>query len=269
MLLLAAKAVAAPLALSGELSLGADDNLNNARNGAPARGSATALLALNLSKNWALGSRSSLTLQPGLEAQTVAQHSALNSARYQLLTRYRLRPGRGFYTPTFSATAVLGVLHSESALRDAYEQRYGLTALLPLSTRISARLSAEAAHQQARSAVFNIATQAVGVQLDYSLASNWLAFGGWQYRQGDFASTGTPGAAVLAASKAVAADDAYGSPETSFRQEGDSHTLLLGSHYSFSPRWGLEGLVRHTALQSDAGSRYGRWQGQLSLLWRY
>ena len=254
---------------SGEYTLGHDTNLGNGRQNGDLHESGFALARVQYGRPIPLTARTALLLQVDAQAQGYLDVIGLSNLRAQVLARYLLRPGSGFYVPTLALSGSTAVQAYDSDLRDSHEYRALLYLNQPLTTRLSLRASAAGTwRRDSDDAVFDTGTTQVGLDFDWNPLAALAIYGGYQWRAGDFVSVGLPPQAVLDQASAFASDDVF-EGELAFRQDGDARIATLGFNYALSPQVSLDLQAQHADAESDFGIHYRGTLTLASLLWRY
>ncbi len=269
MLLMLTASPADALNLSGEITLGHDDNLANVRDGARLFEDGFSLVRMQIEQALPLSAYSALLLQASGQAQNFIEYQGLTNLRAQVLARYLMRPARGFHAPTLALSGSVAGVAYDSDLRDRTEYRALLYVSQPLTTRISLRASVAGKwHRNSDERIFDDSTTQTGVDLDWQVLPSLVVYGGYQWRSGDFIAVGLPPPPVLAAAEAFGPDDVF-EGQIAYRQDGDGRIANLGFNYSFSPRTSLDVQAQHADVESDFGVRYKRVITMASLLFRY
>ncbi|MDP9140912.1 MAG: hypothetical protein M3O62_08995 [Pseudomonadota bacterium] len=255
--------------LGGELSLGHDSNVANIRDSAPQFEDGFSLVRFQVDEVLALSASSALLLQAFGQAQNHVEFQGLNQLKAQLLARYLLRPGRGFYVPTLAWSASAAGLAYDSEMRDHSEYRALFYVDQPLTTQLRTRLSVAGRwNRDGEAGVFRDSATQFGVDFDWQVLRPLALYAGYQWRSGDFVASGKPSPAVLAAVPAYAPDDVF-EGLTILRQDGHGGIATFGFNYSFSPKTSFDVQVQRAGFESEFGVRYGRTISIASLLFRY
>jgi hypothetical protein len=264
---LLASAAAAADWTSGEVGLLHDGNLTQVRRGQEPIEDQALLLALGRHVAWDTGPRSAATLSGRVDTQQYRRSEGLSNARLGLGLRFDYRPSGAFFAPQYTASAQLAAWEFDSRLRDGAELNLKAGVSRWFTTRIKARVSAALNRREAESAVFDITTAALALDLDWRLAPRSTLYAGYQYRDGDFVTTGIATPEVLAAAQASAPDDALDG--WTWRVEGDAHIATLGYNLGLSRHWSLDLQGQQAWAQSERGVRYERELIGASLLFRF
>ncbi len=267
--LLAGAPAATAASFSGEITLGHDDNLANVREGARLFEDGFSLVRMQVGQALPVSAYSALLLQASGQAQNFIEYQGLTNLRAQVLARYLMRPGRGFFVPTLALSGSLAGLAYDSELRDSTEYRALLYLNQPLTTRLSLRASVAGKwHRDSDGGIFDDSTTQYGVDLDWHVLPSLVVYGGYQWRDGDFIAVGLPPPPVLAAAAAFAPDDVF-EGQIAYRQDGRGEIANLGFNYSFSPLTSLDVQAQLADVESDFGVHYERVITMASLLFRY
>lgn len=265
LMLISAAAPAAGVKLGGEAAIGYDSNVANARQGSDERAAGFAELDASLDQIWDLDASNALQLRFGVDTQAVAKYEALDSAKGSLLLRYLLRPGQAFYAPALGLGGSAAWWEFNSRLRDSAEYRASAFVREQLTTRISARLTGTLDWRRSRGEVFDLRTRALGIDVDWAIASRFAIYAGFQRRWGQFVTTRptAPDATLV-----FAPDDAFPG-EFATRLDGSANISTVGCNLAFT-RW-LSLDVQGTFVETGAstGIHYRRVQSVASLLARF
>ena len=257
---------------SGDLGVGYDDNVGNAAEDNDMRDSTVVSAGLNLDYTRALSLNTGLLLRGGLQGEGYVDEDKLSNARLLGMARLSHRPAGGFYMPTFAGWVSAGALESGSSMRSGFEFRGGLFMTEPLTTAVSARFSLTASERQSDSAAFDLSTWSAGINLDWAVTPGFTLYTGYQFQDGDVASTGTvpPKSSHIAggcgSASACDPDDALDG-QFVYRVGARTHVATLGFNVPLSGRMSVDGQVRR-ADASAGDNGYARWQGVVSLLMR-
>ncbi|HEY1077130.1 MAG TPA: hypothetical protein VGE51_10620 [Fontimonas sp.] len=255
--------------VGGEFTLGHDNNLANVREGGRLFEDGYSLVRFQAEQAWALGRHSAVLLQASGQAQNHFEVQGLTNLRGQLLLRYLLKPGRGYFVPTLALSGSAAGLAYDSELRDVSEYRALLYVTQPLSTRLSLRASLAATwHRDSDDAIFDDDTTQLGFDLEWQALPALLVYAGYQWRQGEFVAVGLPAAPVLAAARAYGPDDVF-EGLIAFRQDGEGGIASLGLNHALTPKLALDLQLQRADVESDFGVHYRRTISVASLLFRY
>jgi len=252
--------------LRGELAIGYDSNVANARQGADEREDEFALLSLGADRTWSLGADQALQARVNVESQAFREFEDLDNVLGTLSLRYLLRPGAGFFTPTFAISGSAGWWEFNSRLRDSADYRASMFVLEQLTTKISARLTGTIDWRRAaRAEVFTNRTRSLGVDLDWMLTSRFATYAGYRRRWGQFVTTRpTPPPASFVS----APDDVFDS-EFATRQDGAANIGTLGFNVALSPMFSIDVQGLYVEAGANTGVHYRRTQAIASLLGRF
>jgi hypothetical protein len=250
----------------GELALGYDSNIANARQGGDEREVGFALLSLGAQHVWSLGQHSALQGRLDAESQAFTDFDGLDSLKGTGSLRYLFRPGGGFFIPTIAVSGAAGWWEFNSRLRDGADYRASVFVLEQLTTRISARLGGAIDWRQPSAGeVFRNRTRSLGVDVDWTLTNRFALYAGYQRRWGQFVTTRpTPPAPTFL----FAPDDAFDG-EFATRQEGAANIGRLGFNLALSPMFSVDVQGLHVEAGANTGVHYRRRQAMASLLARF
>lgn len=257
----------------GDLGVGYDDNVGNARDDPDARDSGVVSGGTHVDYVRALSLHTALVLRGTLQGEAYGAEQGLSSLRLGAMTRLSHRPGGGFHTPTLAAWLSAAGLEFDSAMRDGIEYRAGLHLIQPLTTAMAARVGVAALERRADSAVFDASHWSAGLNLDWNVLSRLTLYLGYQLQDGDLVSSGavppksTHDLAGCGAADACDSDDALDGL-SAYRIEGTTHVATLGANVPLSGRLALDAQLRR-ADASAGGNAYERWQGTVGALMRF
>jgi hypothetical protein len=259
---------------SGDLGVGYDDNVGNASDDDDVRDSTVVAGGVNLDYTHGLSLNTGLLVRGALQGEAVEAEDGLSHGRLLVMARLSHRPNGGFFMPTFSAWASAGVLEFNSAMRDGFEFRGGLFLSGPLTTAISARFGVAAVERSADSYVFDLSGWSASVNLDWAVTPGFTLYTGYQFQDGDVASTGTvqpkathtPGG--CGAASACDPDDALDG-QFAYRIDASTHVGTLGINLPWSQRVALDAQLRRIDSSTPGDTRYERLQGLVSILLRF
>lgn len=259
---------------SGDLGVGYDDNVGNARDRVNIRDSTVVAGGVNLDYTRALSLNTGLLLRGALQGEAVEAEDGLSHGRLLAMARLSHRPSGGFYMPTFAVWASAAALEFNSTMRDGFEFRGGLFLSGPLTTSIAARFGVAAVERSAANYVFDLSGWSASVNLDWAVTPGVTLYTGYQFQDGEVVSTGTvpPKSTHLptrcGAASACDPDDAL-KGQSAYRVDAKTRLGTLGINVPLSPRFSLDAQVRHTDSESDGGDGYDRFQGLVSALTRF
>lgn len=261
-----ADAADAPLQ-QGEFSLGYDDNLAHARRSGQSRGAAFVVAAAHWGRPWPVDSLSTVHLQLGGQGQHYPDQPGLDQLGFRFQARYLKRLGWSAGSPALSAIGTLTALEYGSSARDGGDYRLQLAFLQPLSASLRSRWTLGWLGRRGAT-VFDARMRQYALDLDWTPAPFWTLYGGYQFRDGDFVSTGEPTPADRSRARAVAPDDVFPG-ETLLRQSGSMQVGSLGLNHALSSGLALDVQVQWAEAEADRGARYRRRVSYAGLLWRY
>jgi len=257
----------------GDVGVGYDDNVGNASENFDTRDSSVVSLGANLDYVRALSLNTALVLRGGLQGEGYEAEDGLSNGRLLAVVRLSHRPSGGFYMPTFAGWVSAAALEFDSAARDGFEFRGGLSMTEPLTTALSTRLSVAASQRQSDSDVFDLSTWSAGLNLDWALTPNFTLYTGYQFQDGDVVSSGTvlPKSSHIAGGCGVASacdpDDALDG-QFAYQLDASTHVGTVGLNVPLSQRLALDAQARRVDSSTGGGTSYERWQGMVSVLMR-
>lgn len=258
---------------SGDLGFGYDDNVGAAAYDMDIRDSAFASAGLNLDQARRLSSTTGLLLRGSLRGDAYEAAAGLSSGKLTALARLAHRPEGGFYMPTLAGWVSASLWEFDSAMRDGAEYRAGAYVSEPLTTALSARLSAQVSQRTADSAVFDLSAWSAGVNLDWSVLGALTLYAGYQFHDGDLVSSGSvypkthepePGDD----SYDYALDDALDGL-TAYRVQAQTQVGALGVNIPVSGELSLDAQVQQVESETDYGVGYSRSLATVSALVRF
>ncbi len=269
-------------AVSAELTVGQDDNLNNGPDGAEQIDSAT--YALRLAQMWTPWRQARAGLDVGLAAQwqqveAVDQLSWLGLSAQASMWKTL---GSGLFAPSLTLTTQLGWRDYRSRARDGETVRADLVLGQRLTTRVTAQLQAGWLQRNARYRYYE------GDQLTYGAALQWTplralrTFVRHDWRSGDLSVSVAEGDGRFDETGLMGyMDDAFDGFR-SYRVDSDGQITSLGA--SWLPNMALAVNLQITWISSDAArypapagaasmyvyaGDYERTQTSLSVLYRF
>lgn len=266
--LLPLHAQAARVVTTADVGIGTDDNLLSARDGSARKDDQSLQVGIAAAWSEALQPGFTLRLLARLDGKLHTSTSGLNELAIGADGQLLLRPGSGFYTPTFGVSAGLGSSQFQSSLRDAQEGRAQIFLRQALTTRLSTRSSVFALWRGSDSAVFDTHIYGADAAVDWQVRPALVLTLGYQYRDGKVVSIGTPSATALANASAVQMDDVFtGQPAFSFPAQ--THVGMVGANYALTPNLSLDAQLRYVESDSRFGTRYHRWTTITGLIARF
>lgn len=257
---------------SGDLGLGYDDNVGNAAQDEDRRDSAFVSAGLNLDQARRLGSTTGLLLRGSLRAEAYEATQALSNGKLTALARLAHRPEGGFHVPTLAGWVSASLWEFDSAMRDGTEIRVGAYVAEPLTTALSARVSAQASERRAASEVFDLSSWSAGLSLDWSVLGALTLYAGYQFHDGELVSSGSgyggyapePGDDSYAASW----DDALDG-QTAYRVQARTQVGSAGLNVPVSANLSLDAQVQQVESEASGGIGYSRSIAVVSALARF
>lgn len=288
--LLAAALVAAPLAraehpislgFSGDLGAGYDSNVFNAAPGWE-EGLAFATAGAHGNLNRRLGDATSLLGRLSLTGETYEHVEGLTNGKAALMLRVSHRPGAGFFVPVLAGWVSAAWWEFDSRIRDSVEYRGGVYLLEQLTTALRARVSLTASQRVSESEAFDLEGIAAGVDLDWLAAPSLTVYTGYQFRDGDIASTS---GLLYGYADVGEPDDAFAVPAApaklthipgggsgtpyAYRFPATTHVGTLGVNLPIGSGLSLDVQAQYADSSTDANLDYERWIGSVSLLARF
>ncbi|MGQ0585595.1 MAG: hypothetical protein ACT4PK_00095 [Gammaproteobacteria bacterium] len=262
----------------GELFAGHDTNAGNSgteheRQGSGfLHGATSATWERRYDTHTALLARYSVALEQWLGLEQ------LTNARYAVRLDILHKPGRSFSTPVLGAFAGAGARHAASDIRSGFDYRAGLSARVPVTTRVVARAQAAQSWREAtRGRAFDLEVSSYSLDVDWRLDNERTVYAGVRVDDGDF-TVSAPGFGIVSPkdqhlyleprASAIDADPAFGEDWWAFRVDGRTSIVTLGFNVSLSPSLSLDAQVLRAEARMDAFT-YERWVGSAGLLYRW
>jgi hypothetical protein len=267
--LLAATAVDASWRQGVQAGIGHDSNPANASYNAEERP------ATHVNGTWhgeharQLSERFLLAWRQALELEAWTRHEDLSQARIEGTLRLSFRPTQRFYAPLLSLWGGAAYAVAGSEIRSGAEYRLGLAVREALTTRVAARLSAQASMREARGRAFDTDAHSLALDLDWRPAHAWTLYVGYQRRDGDLVSTSRPLAWLASYASAVDDDDAFAPGEYAYRLDAETDILTLGINRAWSPSFALDLQAQSIDAVAGGGVRYERQRISLGALLRF
>lgn len=257
---------------SGEAAWRYDDNVANARDGTPSADDQAWSALLLRQVAWDAGTHSAWTLGGRLEGERFREVQGLSSAAAALGLRWDRRSSAAFGAPRWSLGAQLGWREFDSRLRDGADYQLRAAVQQQLNTRFKASAAALLQRRDAHDRVFDLTSASVGADLDWRLRDPLTLYLGYQFRYGDFVTTGFPSEQARADAEAVALDDAFDADAQgpyALRLEGRTQLWRGGVNLGLSRHWALDLQLQQARVRSEADVRYRRKLYFASLLFRF
>ncbi len=151
------------------------------------------------------------------------------------------RASSSFDSPTLAVFGRAIAEHYGSTLRSGYRYSAGISALQPVTDRIT--LFGALAHnwRYAESAVFSTRENAALLNVDYSIAPHGTVYLTGEYRRGTVVSTGQPTLQILDIAELFVKDDVFTSPQMiDYRFEAKNVLTTLGYNLPLGARSSLD-----------------------------
>lgn len=261
-------AFSADTVTSADVGIATDDNITSARDGSKR----TTEQALQLGLVHAVSS----SVNHGMSLRLLARANGRFHARYEGLNEFSggldgqllLRPGSGFHTPTLGFSLGAGTNQFASKLRDANEARSKVFIQQALTTKLSSRAAVFSVWRDSNSRAFDADWRGGELSLDWQIQDRLRLSMGYQYRDGTVVSVGLPGAAAVAHSTGLAADDVF-TGLTAFGFDAQTHIGSATVSYALTPNLLLESQARYVESDTDFDTRYHRWNTSCGLVLRF
>lgn len=288
--LMAAALMAAPLAradhhmsvgFTGDVGAGYDSNVFNAASGWE-EGLAFATAGAHGNLNRRLGEATSLLTRLSLTGETYEHVEGLTNGKAALMLRVSHRPGAGFFVPVLAGWVSAAWWEFDSRIRDSVEYRGGVYLLEQLTTALRARLGVTASQRVSESEAFDLDGIAAGVDVDWLATPSLTVYTGYQFRDGDIASTS---GLLYGYADVGEPDDAFTVPGAlpklshipgggsgtpyAYRFPATTHVGTLGFNLPVGADLSLDIQGQYADSSTDANLGYERWIGSVSLLARF
>lgn len=251
-----------------DIALVTDDNITAARDGSPRSAEQALQLGVARALSVAVDRGVSLRLVARADGRLHREHQGLNELGGSLDGQLLLRPGAGFYTPTFGFGLGIGTQRFASRLRDAQEARSRVFVQQTLTTRLAARGVLASVWRGSSSQAFDADWRSAELSLDWQVRDRLRLSLGYQYRDGTVVSVGLPGAAAVANAEGLQPDDVF-TGFTAFSFDAQTHIGSVTLGYAVSPAITLETQLRYVESDTDFGTRYHRWNTISGLVLRF
>jgi hypothetical protein len=234
-----------------------------------------------------LGLHNALQLRGALDGEQDLDLDELSYARAALRLRYLVKPGEGFYVPTFAIWGGAAGRDYGSAIRDSFDYRGGAYVSEPLTTAIQVRIEGAYARRDSASRVFDLSERSVAASLDWAPASWLTLYGELRVADGDIAVTAEGGGIapktehlyLASYADAIEPDDAFGDEWNAFRVPARTRIASFGVNVPVGGTFAVDFVVQQVRSKADIagapaigygdGFRYDRIVGGVSLLARW
>jgi hypothetical protein len=238
-----------------------DSNLTRAANASDVRPGFAATFDVSAGQFIAMTGNDTVTLIANARGESYARYRGLDVAGIGTTAVYRHKFGLGWGAP-WAAFSVMGAYDEyRSEIRDG--ARFDVRA--EVGRRFTRRLDAVVGIACDRryapngdpevpgipGNVFALAGQRAFVRASYALGEQWLFSIDGAIRRGDVESTSQQGAAVFAASSAIAEDPAFGDPRLyAYRLRGTTATLGATLNFALNEHSSLDLRYRYASTRS-------------------
>jgi len=283
--LLAAPAVRAEhhtsLGFGGDVGAGYDSNVFNAASGYE-DGLTFATAGAHANYSYKPAASTSLLTRLSLTGETYEHVEGLTNGKAGAMLRLSHRPGAGFFVPTLAGWVSAAWWEFDSTIRDSVEYRAGVYLMEQITTAIRARVSVAGSRRVSESEVFDLDGVSAGLDLDWLVGASLTLYTGYQYRDGDIASTS---GLLYGYADVGEPDDAFGIPRVppklshipgggmgtpyAYRFPATTHVGTLGLNVPLSADLSLDVQGQYADSSTDANLGYERWIGSVSLLARF
>jgi hypothetical protein len=186
-----------------------DDNITRAKAGSDVR--ADTIFNVNLSRSATVlrGGNTRLVLTGTAGGERFQTTNGLSNMLLTGEAAYQYRESSDFDTPTYGVFGRITALKHQSTLRDGARYAYGLTAMQPLTDRLTGFAALTFNTRTANNTVFNTADTSLRANLDFALHNGGTLYLTGEYRDGDIVSTGKSSLENITIAKVLVLDDAY------------------------------------------------------------
>lgn len=274
---LAASAQADTWTRAAELSAGYDSNVGNAGQRENQKDVTSLHASAGLGWERRYGRFTALQLQGAASVEPVFGLDQLTNAGVMGRLRVLHKPGKGFYTPVLAAWVATGARDYGSRIRDSMDYRAGVSAAVPLTTRVQARVEAQRVQRESRRRVYDLAYSSYALNLDWAAAERLTVYANVRFNDGPFVVSAFGDGDIQPkvehryledAAEAVEADPAFGDDWWAFRMDGRTRIDTLGFNVPLTGALALDVQAQHSDARSS-GFGYERWLGSAGLLFRW
>jgi hypothetical protein len=252
--------------LGAEAGLRHDNNVGNAQSSSDIVEDSIIGARLSIFQPFPLGESYSVTLAGDLSGESFHRLTGLSNASVDGAFALKRKWGLGAFAPW----ARLGVSIARSNYKDSYRNAWIYRATVASGQRIDERwnlwteyaFERRAASAQTQEVpglsgdAYSQDSHNVAVNVEYSLNENTFVALGLLARHGDVVSTTGGSAQIFYASRALAADPAFGPEAYAYRLTGTTYGFRVGINYAPTPHsllgCGFERLDTH----ADGGNSY-------------
>lgn len=268
-----AQAAELHLRYTGDLSSGFDNNVSNSQDDREIRDSAFVSGGAHADYRRELSEYMTIVLRGSLQGEYWARFDGLSNGKATLLSRVLYRADGDFFTPLIAAWVSAADWEFNSAIRDSYEYRGGVSATEQLTTLVSARLALAANRRDSAGRAFDLSGWSALLNLDWIAAPHSTAYTSYQWYQGGVVSTSAPNALRIGrAAEAIEPDDAFGglaANERAYRLDARSQVVTLGVNQALASGLSLDLQGQYIDTRADFGNAYQRMIAVVSLLARF
>jgi len=264
--------------LNGSMGAAYDSNVGNTPSSGTVRGSSLETLGGYADYFTPITLYTSLLVRGSVDGEVYNEFSKLSNGKATVLSRLFYRPSGGFFTPMLALWGSGAYAKYGSSLRDGAEYRGGVYVTEQLTTAISARIDGAISHRNSKDAAFDLTSRSVGLNLDWSLPAGVTAYGGYQFRTGDIASTAACGAGGPyggggggggGAGGGGSDDGLGGTGDCVYKLHANTRVATLGANFPLGRNLSFDLQGQYAASSSSIGIDYTRWLTFASLLARF
>ena len=259
----------------GQVGLGYDDNLGNARSGSDMLGDHALSGALTATQTHYLESGDSFSWGGRLAAERWSHYRGLDNMALGGTLSYRRKLALGPYAPWWRLAWSTAALSYRQDQRNAWLHQADFTAGKRFSERCNAALSLHLekrdADSQPREApgisgdAYSQLARAIGLSAEYAINGQWQLSLGGLVRRGDVLSTSTRYREVFLAAKAIADDPALGENRYAYRLNGTSYLVNAGLAWTLSADTHLAVGLQRALTHGEGHNNYAK--NAFSLSW--
>ena len=244
-----------------------DSNLTRAANAPDVRPGVAATFDVGAGEFIAMTGNDGVTLTANVRGESYARYHGLDVAGIGATAAYRHKFGLGWGAPWAALTVTGAYDQYRSELRDGahYDvraevgRRFTKRADVVLGIACDRRYAPDADSEVPGipGNPFALAGRRAYVQAGYALGEQWLFSVDGAIRRGDVESTSQQGAAVFAASSAIAEDPAFRDPRLyAYRLRGTTATLGASLNFAWNEHSSLDLRYRYAATRSPQSLDY-------------
>jgi len=255
--------------LGGDAGVAYDSNVGNTPTSGPVQSSSVETLGGHADVFTPLTLFTSLLVRGSLDGEIYNAATKLSNAKGTLMARLFWRPGGDFFTPMLALWGSGAYARYGSSIRDGAEYRGGAYVAEQVTTAINVRLEGVLSRRNANAGVFNLNNRSLGLSLDWVLPAAVTAYGGYQFRRGDIATTTACGSGPYAPGSGSSDDGFVGEVDCVYKLDANTRIATLGVNVPLSSAWSFDLQGQYVKSSGDSGVDYTRWLTYASVLARF